>query len=119
MPAWPTTLPLYLSGVTDQRGSTKIRSNVDVGPAIQRRRYTSAVRAIGAPVRFTADERDIFDAFYANDLEEGTLSFDWVDPVTGTTVSMRFATEDGPQFTGSEGGNVQAWTATLALEILP
>ena len=118
---WPSSLAnvLRLTGITDQRGKTKIRSEVDSGPALVRRRYRSAVRNISIPVTLTNAERVLFDAFYITDLVEGTLSFNWSDPVSGSTVAMRFRGEDAPAFTSKEGGNQKTWQATLELEILP
>lgn len=119
MTDWPSSLPMYLTGVQDQRQSTRLRSNVDVGPAIVRKRYTAAVRNVDILVFFSNAERAIFDDFYINTLAEGTFAFNWIDPVSGTAVSFRFRDELGPQFTGESSGDFQAWTATLALEIVP
>lgn len=123
MPDWPVTLPdIMLIGMTDQRQGGKIRSNVDVGPAIVRRRYTAAVRNVDIPITLSNDERVIFDDFYINDLEEGALSFLWRDPVTDATTSFRFREENGPAFqavVGSDDSSTQRWDATLQLEILP
>jgi len=116
---WPTDLPGYLTGITDKRGKTRVRSTVDVGPAIVRKRYTAAVRNVNLPVRFSNAERIIFDTFYETDLDNGINPFNWTDPVSGDTVSFRFRTEDAPEFKGEEGGEFVAWTATLELEILP
>ena len=121
MVAWPGSLSgvLRLTGITDQRGKTKIRSEVDVGPALVRRRYRSAVRRISIPVVMTNAQKIAFDTFYITDLEEGTLSFTWSDPLDGSTKTMRFASEDAPSFTSKEGGTQSTWQASFELEILP
>ena len=125
MADWPDTLPGFLSGIGDKRGSAKSRSSVDVGPAIVRRRYTSAVRNINVPMRMTNAQRVIFEAFYADDLKEGTLSFNWIDPLTMATVALRFRGIDGPDWQGQGAYNAdpaldtRAWSATFELEILP
>lgn len=120
---WPATLPqVKLLGMTDTRVSAKLRSSVDAGPALVRRRYTAAVRNVDIPITLTNTERVIFDAFYIDDLEEGSLSFVWTDPVTGDAATFRFRTDDGPQFqtaVGGEDDGIKRWDATLALEILP
>lgn len=114
---WPTTLPAEgLAGITDQRKSTKIRSSVDQGPAIVRRRYTRAVRNVNIPIVLTDAERAIFDDWYDNDLVGGTLSFNYIDPRGGSVRSFRFREEDGPDWQGSGGGDVKRWSTTLALE---
>lgn len=116
---WPTDLPAEgMSGITDQRTGAKIRSEVDQGPAIQRRRYTAAVRKIDVPVSFTDDERAIFDTFFITTLQEGVLSFNYTDPRGGATRSFRFRSVDGPAWQGSNGGELKRWSATLELEII-
>lgn len=116
---WPTTLPGFLSGISDKRGSTRIRSSVDVGPALVRNRYTAAVRDVNVSIRLTPAQREIFDKWYETDLNNGTLRFNWVDPVNGDTVEYRFRNDDAPMWNGDGGGDVQYWLTTLELEILP
>ena len=121
---WPSTLPGFLSGIGDQKGKTKARSEVDVGPAIVRKRYTAAVRNLDFPMKMDNDQRAIFDAFYSDDLDEGTLAFNWIDPVSMATVSMRFRSEDAPKWNGSGAydpdpdADVRVWQATFEMEIL-
>lgn len=115
----PSALAM-LSGIGDKKMGGKIRTTVDVGPAIQRRRYTATVRKITVPCILTNAERITFEAFYDDDILSGTLAFNWIDPLNGTTVSMRFADDDGgPDWTQVNGGDVTQWSATLNLEILP
>lgn len=117
---WPSGCPQFkLTGIKDKRGPTKLRSSVDVGPALVRRRYTAAVRNLDVPMTFTNAERVVMDAFYIDDLDEGTLRFNWTDPVDGSTLAMRFRENDGIDWQAVEGGDGKRWNATLTLEILP
>lgn len=119
---WPSTLDIptaRLSGIGDQSQGAKMRSQTDSGIAIQRRRFTTAVRNIDIPVSFTPDERQIFETFYNVDLQAGVLSFNWRDPLTDAVITMRFREDTGPAWSGSGGGEAQKWNATLALEIIP
>lgn len=114
---WPSNLPVMLAGLTDKRQSTTIRSEVDSGPPIVRRRFTAAVRTLTIPMRFTNAERATFDTFFNTTLAGGSLSFNWLDPVTDALVAMRFV--EPPEFTGEDGGAFKYWTATFVMEILP
>lgn len=122
---WPTTLPGFLSGISDKKGKTKIRSSVDVGPAIQRKRYTAAVRNINVPMKMSNAERIIFEEFYTTDLDEGVLSFVWIDPLHDTSVTLRFRSEEAPEWQGSGAKDddpdkdVRVWQTTFELEIMP
>jgi hypothetical protein len=120
MTDWPDSLAnLRVStGATVQRVGSKIRSEVDVGPAIVRRRYTASLQDVSVQVLATQAEKNAFDAFYATDLQEGTLQFnwtDWNDPMAAGIASYRFRGTDAPQWTESAG----RWSATFDLEILP
>lgn len=106
-----------LTGITDKTISGRIRSTVDAGPPLQRQRYTVGQRQIGVPAVFTSDERATLDAWIASDLQSGTLPFNWIDPVTMLTVSMRFT--DDLDYTGNNGGDAQTWSVTMPIEIMP
>ncbi len=120
MATWPASLPTEgFSGVSDQRNPAILRSKMDQGPAKQRQIFTAAVRELSVPMFFTGTERQTFDTFFITTLSEGALSFDWVDPVTDATISMRFM--EPPSFQHIGGGTPadRTWQATFKLEILP
>ncbi len=115
MAVWPAGLQQkHFTGVTEKRQDASIRSSMDTGAPKKRRRFTAAVREITIPIVLTQAERVTFDTFYITTLEEGSLSFDWIDPVDGTsTISYRFVK---PPSMTKKGGE---WKATLSLEVLP
>lgn len=123
MPTWPATLPQTGQlGMSDKRKSAKVRSTVDVGPALVRRRYTVALRELNVPMAMTNAQRIIFEEFYKTDLQEGALSFSFPDPLTGSSVTARFRSDDGPEFSAAVGGSNDTdkrWNVSLDLEILP
>lgn len=89
--AWPGGLPqTTLLGVRDQRGSATVRFTNDAGPAQVRKLFSNATRTIQRRIVLTNAQRVIFDTFFVDTLEEGSLPFDFADPVTGATVSYRF-----------------------------
>ncbi len=123
MVTWPDTLPQsFFLGFTDKRQSAVQRSENDTGPANQRRRFTAAARSVAIPLRFDNEQRMIWDTFWITTLKEGSLPFDWVDPVDGSTVSFRFNADQPPDFNAVSGGeddNRKRWEATALAEILP
>lgn len=121
MVAWPTTLPQEaFVGLTEQRQDARLRTQMDKGPPKMRRRFTAAVRRVTVPLVLSGAEKQAFDTFYITTLQEGSLPFDWRDPVTDATISFRFA-ESPPQWSVMAGGvpNSRLWSGTLDLEILP
>lgn len=122
MVAWPATLPQeQFVGLAEQRQDARLRTQMDQGPPKMRRRFTAAVKRFTVPIVLTGAQKQAFDVFYATTLQAGVLPFDWEDPTTDITVSMRFA-DDVPQFVlarGGAAGGDRVWTGSLGLEILP
>lgn len=118
-PTYPTTLPNQLLGLRDKREDNVVRTQMEAGPAITRRRYTASVRTLSVPVVFTGAQRAIFEDFFEDDLKSGSLSFEWNDPLTDETAIFRFTKP--PEFTTMRGGEPddRIYRATFALEILP
>lgn len=127
MPSWPSTLPGMQAGLTDKAMPTGQRTENDTGPATQRRRFTAKPRRLTIPFACNNAERKIFDTFFDDTLEGGTLSFDWVDPITGSTATFRFITTEPPEWKGTVGADplseyhdlTKRWETTLMVEILP
>jgi hypothetical protein len=116
MPAWPASLPQYaeISGYQEKPRKTVIRSATDIG-AKQRRRATAAPQPVTLQVLLTQAQRATFVAFHQADLQDGSLSFTWVHPVTRAACTMRLV--EGDYDLRAAGGKYFA--LTLPLEILP
>lgn len=115
MVAWPGSLEQrQFTGVIEERQQAALRSSMDSGAPKVRRLFTAALRFIDIPMVFTAAQRATFDTFFITTLNEGTISFDWTDPVDDTTtVSFRF--RNPPKMTKIGG----EWRTILNLEVLP
>jgi len=116
MVTWPATLPQYLStsGFQEKAEAQSIRSNMDAGPAKVRRRFTAKVIEIKGQIEIDSTQHATLETFYDTTLGGGTLTFDWIHPVSGATVSYRF--KEPPTY--SSAGPV-LFTANLVMEILP
>lgn len=123
MPTWPASLPQSLDGpIQKRRDSGMIRSDMDTGPAKQRRRFTAVVKYYSGSMLMTGDQVATFEAFYSDELGEGALSFDGLEnPETGsTTGSMRF--REDPEFTsvhGAANAGDRLWRVNMEIEVLP
>ena len=116
MADWPSTLPQYLDvdgfSNTFQKGT--IRSSIDAGPPKVRRRFSATTENITGSITIDKTQYSTLIDFYKNTLYEGTLTFTWIHPITGNTVSMRFV--QPPEIAPM---NSLYFKATLTLEILP
>lgn len=117
---WPPSLPQeQFLGLTEQEQDARLRTQMDAGPAIMRRRFTATVRDFTIPILLNGTQRQTLDTFYITTLLEGVLAFEWVDPVDDTTVSFRFV--EPIRFTPIAGGTPadRLWEGTMSLEIVP
>lgn len=93
MPAsWPGSLQQTINvdnfGVTF--GDTLIRSDVDVGQAKVRSRYTKGVDVYTAQIDLDYSLYQTFKDFYKTTLNNGALTFEFIDPMTGNLEEWRF-----------------------------
>ena len=117
VPDWHTDLPqeLFLSGYSQTYPNVTIKSEMDVGPAKVRRRFTAGVEPVSGTMILTAAQLATLDTFYNTTLLGGSLRFAWtVPPAHSVACEMRFT--EPPTWTAIEPGKYEV---SLALEILP
>lgn len=92
MSNWPASLQQILNADSFQVsfGNTTIRSDMDVGPAKVRSRFTDAVDIYTCGVNITYDQYTTLSDFYKTILNNGALPFTFDDPFTGSPESFRF-----------------------------
>lgn len=121
MPTWPAGLPQdTLLGVAVKPDDSVLRTQMDAGPPTTRNRFTAITKSVSAALYLTGAEVSTLDTFFHTTLKNGALSFDWKDPRTDSTVSMKF--KEPPEYTGMVGSdtvNDRLWNVSLSLEILP
>jgi hypothetical protein len=97
MPSWPSNLPQTpLYSFSEQRQRNVAAFKPEVGPAKLRRRSTAVPTDANAVFVMTDAQVDEFTDFYVDDLEDGSLPFDWVHPVIGTEYTWVFDSEEAP-----------------------
>lgn len=123
MPSWPSTLPWPPNGNDgkwrETPPDTAVRDKNETGPDNVRNRAMANVRKLSLPFRLKPEEVDIFDAWFNNDLQRGTLSFDlqWPPPPRATqTVTARLVCPPPPTYEHRGAG---VYDVTLEVEILP
>ena len=119
MPAWPASLPELGLSSSDQKESSTIRTSMEVGPSKLRRRVTKPrARIVDALSEFTGAQRTIFDSFYDTTLVYGSLAFDYEDPHSDGTVSVRFI--GTPRFRLRTPGDPddRLWQVAYRLEVI-
>lgn len=91
MPTWPASLPQKPRTGTWKRAPQDNRLSFmpAAGPPIVRRRSSRKVHMASGLFDMSHAQVVTFEAFFEDDLADGTLSFDWDDPETGVTGTWR------------------------------
>lgn len=119
---WPATLPqaLQVSDLEETFPDMLLRSEVDAGPAIVRRRFTAAPQPIAGSLKMTRAQLALFYSFYVDTIGGGSLAFEWKHPRTAVTQDFRFTAPPAvrpysPRFDDA----TDYWTVSMALETVP
>jgi hypothetical protein len=116
MATWPVTLPQepIMDGYQESLGNVLLRTNMDVGPAKVRRRSAIRNDPITLFLKLTTAELAIFKDFCITSLHNCLDTIQWVHPITGTSIDLRFTTP--PVWEPAEAG---VWNVTMQLEVMP
>jgi len=115
--AWPAGLPNFekplRSGFSETVGSTKKRSEMEVGPAKGRRRSTAQVDQLALSYYMTDSQVSTFESFYNSTLKNGSLRFDATHPRTGKTKEFRIREDPTYEPFGND------YRVSFQVEVLP
>ena len=116
MDSWPASLQqlLEVAGFEYIPGKTSVRTEMDVGPAKVRSRFTDAVDQYLCQITLDFDQVATFKTFYKTTLNNGVNPFLFDDPFTETEATFRFYAE--PRIRPL-GGRV--FTLSMSWEKLP
>lgn len=109
---WPESLPqvLILDGLNGRKKTARVRTEMDAGPAKQRRRYTVNTKEFRGSIVVSESQRQTLSDWYDRVLGGGALRFVMKDPQTLRDAEFRFM-EDYDE--DSLDGN---WRITMRLE---
>ena len=98
MDTWPVSLQQKLNADSFEKiyGENRVSTDMDVGPAKTRARFTRPVDIFNCEVWLDITEVTTFETFYRTTLGNGTLPFTFTDPLTNATGTFRFAPGSTP-----------------------
>lgn len=93
MEAWPSQFQTKLNAdnFDYQIGDTRIESDVDAGPTKVRSRYTDGVDQYTCSIDIGFSDVAVLKNFWKVTLSNGTRTFAYNDPFSGTPAEFRFA----------------------------
>jgi hypothetical protein len=112
--SWPAELPLTLrsDGLKSQYKDPVLRTDMDVGPAKTRLRYTRPPKTHSGTIIVDEAGRELLEYFYRITTRFGALRFNFTNPQTLEVREFRFTSP--PEETCGDG----IYTVTLQLEEL-
>lgn len=117
-PVWPSTLPNpTMTDYSIKFGKAVIRTEMESGPARQRRRYTQVPSMINVRFDFTLEQFGIFEKFWEQDLLHGERWFEikLVNGVGEKTYTARFDANEPPEAVSVAKG--RGWVVKARLEV--
>lgn len=96
-----------------------IRSEVDAGPALVRRRFTGDRRTFSVQLDLTRTELATFDEFFLTTTKGGSLSFEWKHPRTASLADFRFLKAPNYRPRAPRGDGSEWWVVSFEMELLP
>lgn len=120
MANWPESLPSFSASTSIQDDESRLTSTMDAGPASVRNRFTAITQTVKTSMVMTGAQIAIFNTFMRTTTQHGSLSFTWINPVTGASESVRFKKK--PEWTcvrPSADVSSRLWQGDMELEILP
>lgn len=116
MAAWPTSLPQLplVSGFAQTAAGGTVVTEMDVGPAKRRRRYTLERVRVQIALVLTTAQIATLETFWTTTLAGGVDAFDWVSPITRASASCAFLSR--PRYTAI---GASKWSTEFEIEVLP
>lgn len=113
---WPSSLQQLVNqqSFVAKWGETVIRSDMDIGPAKVRRRFTRPIDTYTVNINLTITDYNNLYNFYNSTLNGGVNTFEFNHPITGVLTTFRFLAP--PQVSPMGGTTFQA---TMEWEALP
>lgn len=112
--SWPLADEVLLDGYDEAFPDLLLRTQMDAPIAKVRRRFTAVAVPLRCAIPASTDDVSTLETFFLTTLSGGSLSFSWVHPRKGTSVTMRFVSPPRPAPLGGD-----RWSVALDLEILP
>ncbi len=102
--SFPASLQQILNsgGFNYTYGNTLQRTQMDIGPAKVRNRFTNGIDVINASIVIDFDDYNTLTTFYKTTLANGSLTFNYDHPLTQNEAEFRFVSP--PTVTPISGG---------------
>lgn len=117
---WPVGVPATFEqdGYSFSSQNGALRSDMDIGPAKVRRRFTATVERHSGDIVMTKAQFNTWKTWFNSTIGQGALDFNFTHPLDGTAIVARIVTKD-PPYTAAPDGQTAYIRLSLELEVLP
>ena len=115
MATFPSYANILYQNFSQSRESALIRSEMESGPPKQAKIKSKVMQVQNVNI-YVASKADFasFQSWYQSDINEGADWFNYVDPITGSTISARF--RDGGYDATPMTANMENWEIKAKIE---
>ena len=120
IPTWPASLPSVAlrKGFSIAPPNNLIVSNGDTGAGKVRKKGATPPITFTDILMVTDDQMDTFDTFYSSTLEDGSLRFEHIHPINGSSVELRIVAMSS-EYAYKWVADGKGWSTTIKYIILP
>lgn len=115
MATFPTYAQILYNGYSQKKESALLRTEMDSGPPKQAK-VKSKVMVVRSVKIYLSTKTDFqsFETWYDTTLDQGSAWFDFVDPVSGSTIQARF--RDGGYTAQPMIADMSKWEVSAQIE---
>ena len=115
MATFPTYADILIDSYSVNRESALLRSEMESGPPKQAKIKSRVMVTHNVKIFIdTKANYQSFQSWYANDISQGADWFDFVDPISGSTIQARFV--GGELSSSPMTAALEQWTISAKLE---
>lgn len=115
MATFPVYAQILYKDFSQKKESALLRTEMDSGPPKQAK-VKSKVMVVRTVRIYLASKTDFanFETWYDTDLQQGSAWFDFVDPISGSTIQARF--RDGGYTSQPMSAKMEDWEVSAQIE---
>lgn len=115
MATFPTYAKILYKDYSQKKESALLRTEMDSGPPKQAKIKSKVMVVRNVKIYISSKINfQSFESWYENDLSQGSAWFDFVDPVSGSTIQARF--RDGGYTAQPMIADMSKWEITAQIE---
>lgn len=116
MATFPTYADVLIEGYSINKESALLRTEMESGPPKQAKLKSKVMITHNVQIYLSTNANfQSFESWYTNDISQGSAWFDFVNPITGSTVAARF--KNGGYTATPMSAKLEEWKVSAQIEM--